>query len=622
MTGVQTCALPIYCLHLQRNKVSTLIKQAKYNYYDKLISNQADSRKLWNTINNACGRKSTSPSFPVKLKADSEIITHHTEIANYINNYFTNIGKNLADKIPSVPEIPVNAKDCPSFYFQLVDKNRVLTELKNLNENKSEGLDLIPARLVKQSATYLCQPLTHIINLIIKSGVIPNELKVAKILPFYKNKGDKLLCSNYRPISILPVYSKILEKIICKQLNEHLNLHKILSVSQFGFQQKKGAQDALFKFSDQSFKALNDSLVILGIFIDFSKAFDTINHNILLQKLRDYNFDSHSISLIQNYLTNRTQHVIIENSISNSLHITCGVPQGSILGPVLFLLYINDLATHCPLFDTILFADDTNLFWKSKDLNADIGNINSSLNKVNNWCIANKLTLNLTKTNYIIVKNYQKNFVLNSTIHIDNIPLSPSSEIKFLGVVIDTNLNWCAHINSLRTQLNKVTGMIYLASKFLPYKALILLYNSLINSKLTYCLEAWGNAPKTHLNKLLLIQKRIIRIIFHKSPTEHTSPLFIKAEILPIDLLYIYRLCLLGHSAYYTPSHTKQPPTYLTRHSELSLPLPLSTSAAGHRQVSYQMSSNWNKLPLTLRHHQSFATFKILLKKHLLKSLT
>jgi len=191
--------------------------------------------------------------------------------------------------------------------------------------------------------------------------------------------------------------------------------------------------------------------------------------------------------------------------------------------------------------------------------------------------------------------------------------------VKFLGVNIDSTLNWSSHIDNLRSQLHQNLGLIYYASMYLPRHILILLYNSLINSRIVYCIEVWGNAPAIYLNRILMIQKRLIRIIFKKKTTDHTAELFKKARILPVNLLYIYKICLLAHTTFASSDPTAS--HYRTRYSEISLPFPKSTSAAGHRQVNYQIAAAWNNLPQHVRQITSLGGFKLALKLHLLDSL-
>jgi exonuclease III len=606
----------------QRNKVSTLIKKAKTAYYENLISKQSDTSKLWKVINKACGRKiSPDPAIHKIIDPVLKELNNSGEIASAFNKFFTEIGPKLASTIPNqIKSITTNI-DYSSFDFLSVEEDTVYREITNLNEFKAEGLDGVSPKLVKESAVFIAAPLTNIINRSIQDSIVPAKMKSAKVLPIYKNKGSKVSVNNYRPISILPIYSKIFEKIINLQIQNHLGTENIISEFQYGFQRKKGTHDALIKFVSNAFNALNSSQIILGIFIDFSKAFDTINHDILIDKLSAINFSVKSIKLIKNYLTNRTQAVSLNGITSRPLAITCGVPQGSILGPTLFLLYINDLILSATNFSPILFADDTNLFFQSKNLNQDATQINLGLDEVKSWCFANKLTLNIEKTNYIIIKNPQNPFILFEKFAINETNINNANSIKFLGITIDKNLNWSSHIENLRKQLRQSLGLIYQASSFLPLSVLILLYNSLVNSKIVFCLEAWGNAPKTHLNKILIIQKRLLRIMFHKKQEFHSTPLFQEAKILPIFELYTLRICLLAHSEFYNSSRDQLTPTYATRHSALALPLPRFLSACGQRHITYQMSAAWNSLPTFLREMSGRDAFKAALKRHLLDSL-
>lgn len=599
-----------------------LIKKAKANYYEQLLTNQTDPRKLWKTINNAVGRKSFNENAIHKILNNQIELTNPTEIANTFNNrFFVEIGPNLASKIPDTDNFQNHDYNYPCFNFSTISETTVLKYLTSINEFKAEGSDGIPPKLVKDSAKFIAGPLSNIINRSIQNCVVPSMMKHAKVLPVYKNKGNRLLVNNYRPISILPIYSKIFEKILNSQMHNHLEAESIISNSQYGFQRNKGTHDALVKFANTAFTALNSSNIIFGLFIDFSKAFDTINHNILIKKLQALNFSVGSLNLLRHYLTHRTQSVSLNNIISSPYDITCGVPQGSILGPTLFLLYINDLTKHTTQFDTILFADDTNLFFESKNLNLDADIINSDLEIFNKWCHANKLTLNTEKTQYIIIKNPQNSFKFVKTITINDSTISSTDAIKFLGITIDSKLNWAKHIDNLRVKLRQSTSLIYIASTFLPTNVLILLYNSLINSQLVYCIEAWGNAPSIYLNKITTIQKRILRIIFHKHPKTHAAPLFAKANILPIKELYKHRICLLAFSELRQKNKSGLLPAYNLRNFDVTLPVPNFLTACGQRQVAYQASVTWNSLPAELRRVVDRQSFSSALKRHLLESL-
>ena len=610
-----------------RNSVTSLLREAKEQYYDSLISGINDPRKLWNTINIAIGRKSAvnrkNSIHSLKL-TDSSIVSNPNDIAEGLNAYFTSIGPSLAAKIPIAQTVITpcdQLKPETSFQFSQIDPCIVRQEISKLDIKKAVGPDKIPSKFIKSSLPFITEPLTHVINLSLSTSTVPDSMKIARVMALYKNKGEKTSPSNYRPISILPIFSKILEKIVNTQLQTFLSDNNVIFTNQYGFQKSKNTSDALIDFSNKCFKALNDSESVLGIFIDFSKAFDTVDHSILLKKLEViYDFSEAAISWFSSYLSNRKQFVQLDDiGKSTEKQISCGVPQGSILGPTLFILYINDLMIKTDFFEPILFADDTNLFVKSKNLNIWSSEINENLDKVYGWCNNNKLTLNVDKTNIILIKNHQNNFQLREEIKMNGKPLQLVNELRFLGVIINPSLNWANHLSHLRTELNKISGLLFISSKFLPRKSLILLYNALAHSKLVYCIEAWGNAPAIHLRKAIVIQKRMIRTIFKKNPREHSVPFFKSANVLPIPELYTHRISLYAHDIFY--NNTRPTPYYNTRRTNIDLPLPPSTSTVGHRQPAYQASAAWNQLPVDIREIKNTSTFKVVLKQHLLASL-
>jgi len=241
-------------------------------------------------------------------------------------------------------------------------------------------------------------------NLSISSGVCPNSLKIAKVIPIYK-KDDSALVSNYRPISLLPSISKILEKIVHKRLYNFLNSNNLLIPNQYGFRKSHSTDYALIKLYDKIIHSLSNKEHTFGIFMDLSKAFDTINHEILINKLHNYGIRGTSLAWFKDYLKNRKQYVVYESEKSQELNITCGVPQGSILGPLLFILYINDIVKSSQLLTFIIFADDTNILYSHKDLNTAISTLNNELSKIQLWFKCNKLSLNIRKTNFMYFRN-------------------------------------------------------------------------------------------------------------------------------------------------------------------------------------------------------------------------
>ena len=349
----------------------------------------------------------------------------------------------------------------------------------------------------------------HICSLSLKTGVFPEQLKIAKITPVYK-KGEKSEFTNYRPISILPVISKLLERIMYNRIYKHITKNNLLYTKQFGFQAKNSTSFAIIKLIDQIAKAFDENKFTLGIFIDLSKAFDTVDHSILLEKLKYYGIKHTAHQWLSNYLTNRKQYLSYNTSSTDYSSIACGVPQGSIMGPLLFLIYVNDLQYVSSILDTIMFADDTNLFLSERNIKKLFSTMNTELTKLNNWFSANKLSLNETKTVYSFFHPLNKSDTIPlilPSLKINNHTIKRETSIKFLGVIIDENITWRNHINYLSNKISKNIGVMYRARRFLNLQNMKYLYFSLIHSYINYGNIAWGST-KTKLNSLNYINTK------------------------------------------------------------------------------------------------------------------
>ena len=336
-----------------RNEVTYELRRSKAEYFRTSFQQCKNSSQVWNVINTKLLNKTkTSEEIPHKLiqcENSNTVLTTPKEIANGFNDYFSKIGFTLASKLPDLT-VDYDAYDTSialpnnpeSFEIKLVEEADVLSTINSIDEKKAAGIDGLSTKVIKAIAESLAYPLKTIINKCIESSEIPNEMKLARVTPLYKT-GDKKFCKNYRPISILPIFSKILEKLINKQILDYLEEYNLLNSFQFGFRRNLGTSNALSVFSDKVLNAFNKGQCLLGIFIDFSKAFDTVDHKILLHKLKLLNLGENTIRLIENYLKNRFQVTKIKDGISDQNLVSCGVPQGSILGPTLFLIYVNDL---------------------------------------------------------------------------------------------------------------------------------------------------------------------------------------------------------------------------------------------------------------------------------------
>ena len=468
------------------------------------------------------------------------MITDKNVIADQFNNFFINIGPNLASKIPKSSKTykdflpPTNLN---SIYLEPVTEVEIKKITKSL-KNGAPGCDDVTAECLKFAIENMIEPLTYLINFSFRDGRFPDELKIAKVKPLYK-ANDPTMFSNYRPVSLLPVFSKLYERVMYDRLVRFLNKYDLLYKYQFGFRYQHSTYMAMMILLDNITTALDNGDYAIGVFLDFQKAFDTVNHHILLEKLFNYGIRGVAHDWIRSYLNNRKQYVEYQNTSSEQKLIRCGVPQGSILGPLLFLIYINDLANTSELFLSILFADDSNLICTGPNLNKLIHQINTEMVKICDWLNSNKLSLHVGKTNYMIFAPKGKSIVTDIDIVINNTPIKRIDQVKFLGIIIDDKLTWSAHTRYIKGKIAKGFGILLKARKVFNKDTLVTLYYSMIYPYLSYCIHIWGSAYYCHLKDLTIMQKRIVRVVSGVPPLSHTESLFTDLKILPIRGIYV-----------------------------------------------------------------------------------
>lgn len=522
--------------------LKSIIRFAKRDYYHKLFSNYgSDMKKTWATINNVIGRKQLKNNFPESFLINGNPISDPKVIANEFNNFFIGIGEKLAASIGNPTDSNLSyksfLKDKPksTFLFQSIDEDQVLKVIDSLKTKNSSGHDNISTRLLKHIKTDLLQPLCFIFNQSISTGIFPDSLKIAKVSPIFK-KGDSSSLDNYRPISLLPACSKVLEKILHNQLMAYFTENKLFFEHQYGFRPKHSTELAAVELVDKLLHFMDKKSpdTPICIYMDLSKAFDVLDHSILLDKLSFYGLDRSAITLLANYLSNRKQFVVYDQICSEQKFIRTGVPQGSILGPLLFLIFINDISKSSSLFDFLCYADDTTLISTIEKFNAANSSINSEVEKISNWLIVNKLSLNIGKTKFMMFHKGNKK-ISTPEIRIRNTSLERVPEFTFLGLTIDENLTWGPHTSKISCKISRVIGILAKLKNQFPTRTLIMIYNSLILPHINYCLLTWGFSS---FHRIFLQQKKAIRIISGATYNATTQPLFRQHRVLTVNDIF------------------------------------------------------------------------------------
>ena len=547
-TGTAKSSLEYQKYIVYRNKFNSLKRIAKQSYYSNLLDEyRLDMKKTWKILNNLVGRTSDKYSISEIFNINNNKVSEPRIISDKFCEYFSNIGSSLASKIPS-PNTQYNEylnrnkkSNLNSFFMSPTSPDEVHKIIASMKPKHSSGYDHITSKLLNDINDVICDPLSMIINKSIETGVVPAVMKTAKVIPIYKSK-DKTRLENYRPISLLPVISKVLEKVVHKRLYHYFDAHDLLFENQFGFRPKHSTVDAITKFVSNVLTAKYNNMTTMAVFLDLSKAFDTIDHRILLDKLQHYGIRGIALEWFRSYLSHREQFVSYRNCHSQCYNIDFGVPQGSVLGPLLFIIYTNDLPSAIKHSSCILFADDTTVYSSSKDSTEILGKIEEDMKSLSDWFFANKLSLNVSKTNFIIFEPNK-----NSTVNINQITLSDKhinrvGSTKFLGIFIDDELEWNTHIDNVAKKVASGAYAINSVKHLLCAGNLRKLYYSLVHTHLTYGIIAWGSAYTYRLRKLVVLQKKCIRNICKAPYNSESTPLF-KKLFLP-KLIDIYQLQL------------------------------------------------------------------------------
>ncbi|MCP4484330.1 MAG: reverse transcriptase family protein [Flavobacteriaceae bacterium] len=612
-----------------RNRVVNEIRQSKKNYYQEYFhENKSNMKMLWKGIKNIISLKpKTCDAFSHLVSDDGSKISEPVNIANEFNEYFTKVADEITKKIPRTWKSPLSYLANPNLNSLIISPcttNEVSTAIK------SSGPNSIPVKLLKLLDDSISSDLSILINESFAIDIFPDKLKLAKVIPIFK-KGVRTKTSNYRPISLLSTFSKIFEKLMQTRLQKFLETCDVLFSMQFGFRSGHSTEHALISLTESIKTTLDNKRLGCGIFIDLQKAFDTVNHEILLNKLEHYGIRGTALAWFESYLTNRRQSVSINGYSSSMCSISCGVPQGSVLGPLLFLIYINDLPNVSSMLSFFLFADDTNIYLEAGDLNSLTQTINKELSKVKSWLDCNKLALNIDKTNFVLFHSPRKILPDQINIKFGHKKVSRAKYVKFLGILLDEHLSWKYHITELHKKLSKTSGIFFKIRHYIPLQPLISLYHSLFSSFLSYGITAWGLTYGTYLKPLFLLQKKILRCISFQNFIAPSAPIFHSLKILKLEDMIHSNVLNFAYKAmnklsptcfhnFFTPnSSVHRFGTRQVTRGDLFKSLK-NTTLYGLKTIQYFGSKLWNTLPLFIRVSGSASVFRSNLKTFFLDS--
>lgn len=625
---------------LYRRYLSRLINQTKWSYYKKIMQENCNNpKKFWGIINELTGRlKKNFGSIKNLINADNSATDEPKMIANAFVNYFASVGEQLASEVrpsakPKYSGLCRSNSQCASMFLTPVSAQEVMDHILELKDGTATGIDGIKVEVIKAVRFYVAGPLSQIFNLCFQTGMYPNKFKAAIIVPIYK-AGSRNKTENYRPISLLPQCSKILEKCMKSRIMGFLMQNNLISENQFGFLKNKSTDDAIYKLTTFLYNALDSSHKALAIFLDLAKAFDTVDHCILLSKMEGIGIRGLPLALFKSYLSSRTQMVRIDGEFSIPNAITLGVPQGTVLGPVLFLIYINDLCDLKISGEVLSYADDTVLLFKDLSWPLVYRRANIGLSIVYDWLNDNILTLNKSKTVYIPFCVDKKTLPpANLTVKLHSLLCDPNIDCactslnsvlhtKYLGITVDNHLKWSEHISETVRKTRNLLNVFYSLRRVTSLNVLLQIYKALAQSVMQYGIIGWGGANNARIAPLCIMQKRLLKTILNKPIDFPTWQVFKATAVLDIRQIYLKTVLthLFRNSKLYPRNSDIYPLCTRSKHST-AFTITRRNKRIGQQHVNHYAPKLFNMMPSSLRSHSgSLYSFKIKLHEWIVSS--
>lgn len=607
-------------------------RSAKRDYYVKRFKTTKTTKETWNEVNRLLGRKRSVPIVKRLISRDGQ--TTHTDtrdVSDRFNDYFTSIGNDLAQRIRAnfihthTGDREMSAEVSQrSMFLNPVSPGEVYDLISKLDVSKSCGFDSVSNKMLKNCRYSITFFLSECINESFSQGIFPDCLKVAKVTPVFKS-GTRDDAGNYRPISVLPSLNKIFEQALNSRLQSFLKFTNFLTDSQFGFRNGSNTTIAASELMNYMYSQLDKRSVnvVSGVFVDLSKAFDTVDHVILLKKLERAGIRGDVLSLFKSYLSNRMQSVCVNGVMSSLRPICTGVPQGSVIGPTLFLVFINDVKDLSLLGSLYLYADDAALFYAGSEDTINCHNMNLDLNVLRGYFLRNLLTLNESKTKFMHFHHHTYRPSDRVQVRIGENVIEKVNTMRYLGLELDTYLNFSKHIDIICARISPAVAALYKMRDFLPTDALKMIYFSLIHSHLVYLCCIWGQTFYSHMKPLQTLQNRALKLVYglpFLTPTVSLYCHFVK-NVLPIKGIHEYQMVrmvrqILNEEVFFHTQFSFRNSVQSLR-DVLRVGAPNVRTALGSRQMAYSGPQYFNRLPYEIRSISRTPSFECAVKKHL-----
>lgn len=604
---------------IRKKQYNRNIAKAKTVYFTNTI-NRSDNkiRSLWKIVNERLNKNKIQPE--LKISHENNLISDETEIANIFGNYFVSIIDNqlkshFVNNISNSCTLGLNSAQ-KQLLLEPFTAEEIKQVILNLKNKKSTGYDEVPVILLKKCCCELSEIIAVIINKSLEFGEFPSRLKISVVTPIFK-KDNPLLIENYRPISLLSIFSKIIEKAVCNRINKFLTENNLLNSNQYGFREGRSTETAIVNFIQFVNDRMDKKEYIVGLFFDLTRAFDCLNFNFIIDKVSELGIQGKLAQWIYSFLKDRKLIVRINGKTSNEYNVTSGIPQGSVLGPLIFLMFINDLPDHIRDGTAFMFADDTSIIISSPDTKEINDKVNSVLNQFNEYCYKNRLIVNYPKTVAIEFHRYSRPKAVNSNIHINSQTIALKTHCKFLGTIVDELVKWDHYINFVCSKLNKQYYALLNLKSCLSEEGLLSAYYALVYSTISYNIIVYGMANESE--RVFIAQKRIIRLMYNLECRQSCRPTFKEKKIMTFASIYLYKLLSYIYSNKDQFTRNLDVHSYPTRKND-QIRLDTYTYMSYRKSPQYAGCYLFNMLPSEIKNASSLNRFRSTLRQYLLEN--